>query len=169
MKKKLGAFILVLALLSLAGCASVQRKFTRKPKVPEHTASVIPLSEGPYQKKFSNEFYYQSHFTLWKNWQTELIQTLGENRKKVERAAQESLGNLTELKQYLLPEKQAELAAQIEALTKITDRVNAGNYSASEIGLMKSELEKIRRIVAANFYYNKVKDQMVPERVDLVS
>ncbi len=168
---KNGRNILVWALLvaNLAGCATMQRKFTRKPKEPKHTASVIPTEQGPYQKKFSNEFYYKSHFTLWKTWQSELIDSLGENRKKVARAGQEALGHLNDMRQYLLPEKQSELDAQIRELEKIVKRTDAGLSSASEIGPLRSDLERIRRVVAANFYYNRVKDQMTPETVDLGS
>ncbi len=169
MKKKLVFFVLIFVASSLAGCETVQRKFTRKAKEPKHVTSVIPLSEGSYQKKFSNEFYYKSHYTLWKSWHSDLIQSLGENQRKVERAGQEALGHLTELKAYLVPEKQAELNFQIEDLSKIVGRINAGNTSASEIPFMRASLEKIRRIVASNFYFNKIKDQMVPESVDLAS
>ena len=156
----------ILMAASLAGCATVQKKFTRKVKEPKHTASVIPTEQGPYQKKFSNEFYYKSHFTLWKTWQSELIDSLGENRKKVARAGQEALGHLRDMRQYLLPEKQTELDGPIRELEKIATKTDAG-LSASDIGPLRADLERIRRVVAANFYYNKVKDQMAPETVDL--
>ena len=168
MKNKDKILIGVLLVANLTGCATMQKKFTRKAPEPKHTASVIPTEQGPYQKKFSNEFYYKSHFTLWKTWQSELIDALGENRKKVARAGQEALGHLKDMRQYLLPEKQAELDGQIHDLEKIVTKTDAG-LSASEIGPLRSDLEKIRRIVAANFYYNKVKDQMAPETVDLGS
>lgn len=169
MKKRRQFLVWTLVLMNLAGCATVQRKFTRKPKEPAHTASVIPLDSGPYQKRFSNEFYYKSHFTLWKTWQSELIDSLGENRKKVARAGQEALSHLKDMRQYLLPEKQAEIDLQILELEKIVKRTDAGIDSASEIGPLRSDLERIRRIVSANFYFNKIKDQMVPETVDLGS
>ncbi len=168
MKNGTKILLWILIAANLAGCASMQKKFTRKAKEPKHTASVIPTEQGPYQKKFSNEFYYKSHFTLWKTWQSELIDSLGENRKKVARAGQEALGHLRDMKQYLLPDKQAELDSQIHDMEKIVTKTDTG-VSASEIGPLRSDLEKVRRLVAANFYYNKVKDQMTPETVDLGS
>src|SRR3989338_4916683 len=163
MKKRIQFLIWTLILMDLSGCATMQRKFTRKAKEPKHTVSVIPTERGPYQKKFSNEFYYKSHFTLWKTWQSELIDSLGENRKKVARAGQESLSNLNDMRQYLLPETQAELDVQIRELEKIVKKTDVGLSSASEIGPLRFELERIRRVVAANFYYNKIKDQMAAE------
>lgn len=156
-----------LVIINLAGCATMQRKFTRKAKEPKHTASVIPIEQGPYQKKFSNEFYYKSHFTLWKTWQSELIDSFGENRKKVARAGQEALSHLNDMRKYFLPEKQSELDVQIRDLEKIVKKTDAGIDSASEIGPLRMDLEKIRRVVSANFYFDKVKDQMAPETVDL--
>lgn len=167
MKNRWKVLICILLVTHAAGCASVQRKFTRKPKESKHVTSVIPLDRGPYQKKFSNEFYYNSHFTLWKTWQSEIIDALGENRKKVTRAGQEALGNLKDLKAYLLPEKQAQLDGLIDDLSKVTARTDPGSYSASDVGPLRTELERIRRVVAANFYYEKIKDDMIPENVDL--
>lgn len=161
-------FLLAILMIGFStGCATVQRKFTRKPKETKRVVSVIPLDRGPYQKKFSNEFYYNSHFTLWKTWQSEWIDALGENHKKVTRAGQEALGNLRDLKAYLIPERQAALDQHIEDLSKVTARTESGNYSASEVGPLRTELERIRRVVAANFYYKKIKDFMIPESVDL--
>ena len=32
---------------------------------------------------------------------------------------------------------------------------------------MKTDLEKIKRVVSAGFYYDKVKDSVIPDQVDL--
>ncbi len=167
MKRGLWLFVLVTALLGFSGCASVQKKFTRKKKEPLHVPTAIYLEGGPFKKKFSNEYYYKSHYTLWKSWHSELIDDIGGNNKKAARSAQEALGNLTELQQYLVPAKQEELKPYLEELTKIKERVEANTYAESEIGGVHTDLERILRLVSSNFYYNKVKDELVPESVDL--
>ena len=84
------SFLRLAALLTLAaafaGCATMQKKFTPKKKV-QAQHSVVYLEEGPYQKKYSNEYYYKTHYTLWKSWHSELLDNLGGNHKKVERDA----------------------------------------------------------------------------------
>ncbi len=169
MKKWVGFFLVLVTAISVVGCASVQKKFTRKKKEPSHIPAVVYLQEGPYQKKYSNVYYYKTHFTFWKSEQDDLIDQLGGNGKKVSHAATEALSNLQEMKTYLTPAKQEELQPQMDALTKITERIEAGGYSDSEVGSVRVELEKIRRIVSNNFYYDKVKNDLLPESVDLGS
>ena len=167
MKRMLNVFLAVLLVTELTGCATVQRKFTRKKKEPKHIAAAVYLEEGPYQKKYSNDYYYKTHFTLWKTWQDELLNQLGGNSKKVARCAQEAYGNLVEINRYLIPEKQAELKPYLDSMTKISQQLEDGTISQSEEGGVKVELEKIKRVVSNNFYFEKVKDKLVSETVDL--
>ena len=167
MRKWVGVFLAFILMMNAAGCASVQKKFTRKKKVPSHTPAVVYLQEGPYQKKYSNDYYYKTHFTFWKSWQDELINQLGGNHKKVSRAAEEALGHLQELNHYLTPAKQEELKSQVESLAKITQRFKSSGYSDSEQGGIRVELEKIHRIVSNQFYYDKVKNDLLPDTIGL--
>ena len=169
MKKWSVFLILCLMTFDLAGCATVQKKFTRKKKESKHIPAVVYFQEGPYQKKYSNAYYYKMHFTLWKSWHGELLNQLGSNSKKVTRCAQEALGHMMEMSRYLVPDKQLELKPPLDALTAIAHRIEANSYSDSEKGGIRIELEKIERLVANNFYYDKVKDQVLPETVDLGS
>ncbi len=169
MKKWVGFFLVLVMAMNVAGCASVQKKFTRKKKEPRHVPAVVYLEEGTYQKKYSNVYYYKTHFTFWKSWQDELINQLGGNGKKVSRTASEALGHLQEMNHYLTPVKQEELKSQLDALTKIAQRIESGGYPDSEVGGIRVELEKIRRIVSNNFYYDKIKDDLLPESIDLGS
>jgi hypothetical protein len=157
----------VLLLIGMSGCASVEKKFIRKKKVPAHIPAVVYIEQGPYQKKYSSEYYYKSHFTYWKSWQEELVNNLGANQKKVSRCAEEAWNHLTEMNKYLVPAKQAELAPNLESLGQIAAKISGGNYSRSEKGDLRAELEKIQRIVSNNFYYDKVKNDLVPDNVDL--
>ena len=165
--KKLVTYSLVIFLLSSAGCASVERKFIRKKKIPDHVPAAVYIEQGPYQKKYSNDYYYKTHFTLWKSWQDELLNNLGENQKKVQRCAQEALSQLTEMNRYLIPAKQQELGPNLDSLKEIAAKIDSGQYSKSAEADTRAELEKIRRIVANNFYFDKVKSELVPDRVDL--
>src|SRR3989338_2522635 len=115
MKKIISLFLI--ALFCFTGCASVQKKFTRK-KPEKRIPAVVYFQEGPYQKKYSNEYYYKSHYTYWKSWHGDLIDSFGGNHKKVKRSAEEALNHLVQMSQYLKPEKQQELNSSLDSLKK---------------------------------------------------
>jgi hypothetical protein len=156
-------------LMDLSGCASVQKKFTRKKKEPKHVAAAIYLEDVAYVKKFSNSYYYKTHYMFWRSWHSDMINELGGNRKRLARSAQEAYSHLEQLAQYLTPEKQTELKPHLEALAQLREKIERGSYSESETGGMRTELEKIRRLVSNDFYYEKVKAFILPDKVDLGS
>ena len=159
-------FIFILA-AGLVGCSSLPKKFIRKKKEPAHVAKAIYTQEGTYQKQYSNEYYYKSHFTYWQTWQSEFLSQLGGNNSKVARCAQEALSNLVEMKRYLKPEKQAELDVQVQVMADINKKMESGYFTKSTQGTLRSDLERVQRIVNNNFYFNKVKDDLIPESVQV--
>ena len=170
--KKIAWFILLVFLaLDLDGCASVQKKFIRKKKVPAHVpAAIFYQEESPTQKKYSNVYYYKNHYIFWRSWQADLIADLkGGNEKKLKRSAQEALSNLTGMNDYLTPQKQGELKPQLDALSQIVQKVESGQISSSVAGTLQSDAERIRRVVSNDFYYDKVKDDVLPDIVKLGS
>jgi hypothetical protein len=164
------AWILGLAavmLFDVTGCATVQKKFTRKKKEPERIPQVIYIEQGQYQKKFSNDYYYKSHYSMWQTWIDELLMQLGGNNKKAERCAVEAYGHLEQMSNYLDEEKKAQLKPVLDDMRRIKDRFAGSGYSSGEEGNLRVELEKIKRLVANDFYYNKVKDSLPQEKVNL--
>lgn len=169
MKKRIGWLLAGATLMNVVGCASLPKKFTRKKKTPAHVAQVVYLQEGQYEKQFSNPYYYKTHFTFWKSWHEEWLRWLGGNHKKVARCAQEAVNHLTEMVHYLTPEKQGELKPHLEALSRLAEKVQSGGYSHSDESMTRAELERIERAVDGNFTYNKMKDNLLPDNIDLSS
>ena len=167
MRKIISHVLIVIFLTGLAGCASVQKKFTRKKKEPARTASVLYFEEGPYQKKYSNEHYYKTHFTLWKSWQDDSISELNGNQKRLTRNIQEAYSHLSQMANYLVPEKRQELQPWVDSLGKIMRDFERGIVSESQKSMVRSEFERMRRIVDREFSYSKVKELIVAESVDL--
>ena len=166
MKKKIVYFLAFLSLFQFVGCETMQRKFIPKKKEPEHVATAIYFEEGEYQKKFSNEYYYKTHYTLWRTWQDDLLDNLGTNDKKMQRCAQEAIGNLQQMQQYLKPKKYDELQTIINDLAAVIKKLgDSGTFS--QTGPIRTELERIRRAVGNDFYYDKVKDDLLVDKVDL--
>ena len=168
MKKRTTLILLcAIFLFHLAGCATVQKKFTRKKKEPAHVAAAIYFEEGTYQKKYSNVYYYKTHYTMWKTWHEDLIKGIGGNRKKIQRNAEETLSHLTQMRNYLVPEKQKELDPLVAEMTRYAKKFETGAYSRSEEPGMRTELQKVKRLVDSGFYYDKVASQILPDTVNL--
>jgi hypothetical protein len=164
--KKTTTFLILAALLAgVSGCETLPKKFIRKKKEPAYRPSTVLLDEGPYQKQYSNEYYYKQHFTLWRTWHSELITQLGGNHRQVARAAQESLGHMQDMNRYLKPERQTEMAPLLEEMGKITKRIEAGTYSKTDALAMRSDIERVQRQVASNFYYDKIKQDLIEDTV----
>ncbi|OIO38357.1 MAG: hypothetical protein AUJ72_02720 [Candidatus Omnitrophica bacterium CG1_02_46_14] len=167
MKRILLGMILTVFVINTASCASVQKKFTRKKKEPAHMAAIVYFEEGPYQKKYSNAYYYKMHYTMWKSWQDDLINGIGGNRKKTARNAEESLNHLIEMSHYLMPEKEKELEPILQDLMRLVKKIDLGAYSNSENPDLRVELQKIKRLIDNDFYFDKVSNQILPESVNL--
>ena len=167
MKKKFIYGMMFFLILQGTGCGSLPKKFIRQKPTPAHTAAVVYMEKGPYQKKFSNEYYYKMHYTLWKTWQGEILDNLGGNAKKLQRSAEEAYSHLDQMGRYLDPEKKAQLQALSDELKRFVDKFENSNYSRSEEASMKSDLERIQRLVSNDFYYDKVKPDILPDNVDL--
>ena len=166
MKKKIIYLFLLLFIFQFTGCETMQRKFTPKKKTPAHVATSIFFEEGAYQKKYSNEYYYKTHYTMSRTWHDDLLDNLGGNDKKVERCAQESIGNLQQMQQYLKPEKFDQLQIIINDLAAVIKKLGDSG-GASQVGPIRTELERIRRAVGNDFYFDKVKDSLLADHVDL--
>ena len=169
MRKKFACLLIVCTAFAASGCDTLPKKFTRKKPKPEHTPSVVYLEKGPYQKKYSNEYYYKTHYTLWKTWQDDTLDNLNGNSKKLARSAQEAYSNLDQMGRYLKPEKLAQLKPLLEELHGYLDKFENANYSRSDASGMKADLERLKRLIANDFYYDKVQGDLLPDNVDLGS
>jgi uncharacterized protein YceK len=166
-KRALWGVTVFAVIVNLAGCASVPKKFIRKKKEPKRIASVVYLEEGPYQKKFSNDYYYKTHYSLWSTWHDEWLNDLGGNQKKLSRASQEASGHLSELSQYLKPEKQKAFEPLLKEAERLAQMSQSGTGVQSQKMTLRVEVEKLKRLISNDFYYEKVKDDLLPDEVAL--
>ncbi len=167
MKRKMMMGLAVFLVLGLVGCETLPKKFIRKKKEPLHKPSVVFLDEGASQKQFSNEYYYKTHYTLWKTWHDDMLDSLSGNSKKLRRASQEAFSNLEQMSRYLQPEKQTQLMILVNEVDGYRKKFEQGSLSQSTENAMRSEIEKTKRLVANDFYYDKVKGELQADVVDL--
>ncbi len=128
--KNLGKRILVVTgLLSfcLNGCTPLKKKFTRKKK-KEHIEKFIPVLDPidyPAPAQSSKE-RYAYHYSLWKIWSRDLLQTF--DKKANEKNQRYLLGQIKfqmeEMRKWIILEKQQELDALIEEISRIEGLFN---------------------------------------------
>ena len=155
MRKAISGLIIFFLLLNLAGCDSIQKKFTRKKKEPVKAPRLY--QEKKYEKKPTPELY-KKHFSYWVSWQSELISLLGQNHKKDARCIEEIVGNLKDMQNILVPEKGVEMESHIEKLEKVKNIILNEDLSQANKVYVMATLEREDRAIKREFKYSKVKN-----------
>ena len=149
--------ILVLC-ISLAGCAGLQRKFTRQKKQEEKIGPIITTYD--YAKELRVDELYKKHFLFWKTWQSELIDRMDDSCKKRIECYDEALENLKEMKKYLNDIKAQELEPFLSEITSIGPAIKKDRLTNSEKYKMQQLLEKTKRQIEKRFSYSDVKGSL---------
>lgn len=151
-------------MMGAGGCATVKKKFTRKSNQSE--VRPVVFVEKDYVKPYTNEYYYSSNYTMWKVWHEELVNSIGANAKRRDRAAAEAISRLKEMLGYLEEPKRAELGEQIAQLERAVASIRNG-VSDSGGGQAKFVIEKALRTIKADFYVNDVKPWIKKDEIAL--
>lgn len=156
--RKLSVFAMVFFLaVTLTGCDSLQRKFTRKKKETKPIPRLYQLKK--YDVKPSAELY-SKHYAYWQSWMSELIQDLGDNHKKDVRCIDEALSQLHDMRNILVQEKADALTKhirRIEEAREIIIKEGLSQYNRNQIMLT---LEREDRTVKSEFAVARIKDHI---------
>ncbi len=143
-------------LVGLAGCAQLQKKFTRKKKEPAtkipHYRSVKEYVRAPAPQ------LYQKHYVYWRSWNTELLSVMGKNTKKDMRCINEIISNLQDMKNLLVPEKAAELEPHIARMEGVRKEIAGGDAKVYTNPHVRGTLESEDRAISRDFKYKVVKE-----------
>ncbi len=157
-------FILAVLVMNICGCASMQKKFTRKKKQEDPRSNVI-LALEEYDKLADYHELYKKHYLLWQYWHDELINSIKENYKKQKNCAKETLENLSALKKYISADKQELLDGYIMRVEEIKRRIDTRYTNKIEQDRMSRELEKIKRLIDKEYRYSEIQSYVVaPEQ-----
>ena len=157
MKRILYFITAFLLIVNIAGCASVQRKFTRKKKEPVKMPHIYQVKT--YEKKPTPELY-KKHYVYWESFQSEMISVLGQNHKKDMVCIEHILSNLKDMQNMLMPEKAAELEIHITRLAKINDILVKEDLTKFNMNYVMTTLERESRYIKRGFIYGKVKNNL---------
>jgi len=157
MKRLIYFVVAFFLIINIAGCAGLQKKFTRKKKETVKMPRIYQIKK--YDSKPTPELY-KKHYVYWESFQSEMIKVLGQNRKKNMVCIEHILSNLSDMRNMLQPEKAAELEIHIVRLTKIRDILKKEDLTKFNSTYIMMTLERESRYIKRGFVYSKIKDSM---------
>jgi hypothetical protein len=165
MTKRLVAFAVIFFMLaSITGCASVQRKFTRKKKA--ETVKIPKIHKiKEYERKPTPELY-KKHYVYWESFQSEMLRTLGQNHKRDRAYIEHILSNLHDMQNMLKPQKASELELHIKRLAVVKDMLQKEDLTKFNRSYITMTLERESRYIKRGFIYSKIKDDMLSSYED---
>jgi hypothetical protein len=157
MRKTVSILLIISLVFGAAGCAGMQRKFTRKKKDAAKKPRIYQLKK--YEKKPTPELY-KKHYAWWMSWQSEILSTLGKNHKKDMSCIEQIVSNLRDMQSLLVPEKADELEPHIARLDEVKNILFKEDLTQFNRTYVTMTLEREERYVKKNFYYKKIKDYL---------
>lgn len=149
-------------LLLTGGCESLQRKLTRKPKVPPPRPTPVIRFED-YSKAMTPMDRYRKHYLLFDYWNQELTDALMSqpmNPKRLTRASNESLVELRSLQNLLAPETAERLVPVIEQREVMNRRLQSSSFSTVEANPVVRSLDSQTRQIRREFFWRNVQDRL---------
>ncbi len=150
-----------LLVLETSGCGPQwKRKFVRKKKQVTVEQPVLVL-QSEMEATQPPEVRYQAHFVYWKSWHTELIDYLGEVRKRDLRYLNGTIGELRAMAELISGPPADRLRKILTELSEMEEAWNKAPASSKPSATDRTRLEKLRREIDKNLHYSKVK-QWIP-------
>lgn len=153
MKKLLSVFLILFFCMNAVGCEGLNRtlkdKFTRKKKTKEDTSRVVRVAD---EETYPGAVSYKMHYVYFDAWMTELVNYLGQSRKKDIGNCRRALESLQKMKEFLKEEKAVVLEpyiAKVEELKK--DFLSGRITSDTDKNAIKRDLNKLWMAVRREF------------------
>ncbi|MCK5012379.1 MAG: hypothetical protein KAS66_01030 [Candidatus Omnitrophica bacterium] len=140
---------------TLSSCTPLRRKFTRKKKKDgEESQKFIPVLEPvDYpQKIYSSLEKYKHHYSLWKVWDRDLLQTIESDGsdKRQKYLLGQALEQLEGMKKLLVDEKKSEFPPLIDKLREV-EQVYKKPVSMRNKFSIKKKIERNSREIRNGF------------------
>jgi len=150
-------------LIAGAGCESLQKKFTRKPKTITRPTPIISFED--YTRAITPLDRYRKHYVLFEYWNAELLQALGEstpNLKRLKKASSESLAELKTVQGLLVDELATPLQRVIDDRARLDAQLQHESITTVQYPVMQHALEAQGRQISRELFWRKVEDRLKP-------
>jgi len=155
------AYGLVLLLTGCSTLPALQRKFIRKKK--HHPPPAVRVTTKDYALSLSPEERYRRHFALWDFWHAEMLEGLGDSRKKTLRAVDEAMAELEALRGLLVPEQGEKMTAHLGRLDQLRRELSKDALSSTAIFRWRSVLEQQQRVIRRELSWKDVQESIHPD------
>ncbi len=158
--------VLCFLVTELTGCESVSESIRKKfiPKKKKEEAVPVMFYEDEFYSQYPNAVLYDNHYTYWKTWEKELIDSLsGTNDKKIAQCAKLALGEMGLMRKYLTEPKAVELDKWMKDLQAVDAKIDQGGLSGPSKMGMRSTLQTHFTHVNRVFQTKNVKDFIIPD------
>lgn len=162
--KKMVALGLLFASLSFCaeGCSPQWRKkFIRRSKDVVAPQPILVL-QSEQQATYPPDVRYREHFAYWKSWHSELVNSLGNMRKRDLVNLSGVIGELRSLQELLKGPPADRLREILEELTPLQQAWSKDSGSLYAPAAMRSRLQQLQREIDKKFHYSKVKQCLPP-------
>ena len=154
-------FTLHWSLVTLMGCESVQRKFTRKSAPKPPPSPIINFED--YTKAMTPLDRYRKHYLMFDYWNGELVDALHQlpsSPKRLKRASTESLSELETMQGLLAEETAVRLTPLIEERKKMHQQLTTSYFSDSQTSVVWRVLEAQTRQIHREFFWRSVEEHL---------
>ena len=156
--------ILCVLTVSVGGCVSLHKKFTRKKKDKTDEQAFVPVLDPiDYPPpSVSPEERYRYNYSLWKVWQRDLVQRIESNEsdKSQKYLLGQIIARLEEMKKWVTEVKQKELTAAVGEWNAILAMYEQPAALRSRISL-KHKVEASAKKVRNQFNPEAVKEFLI--------
>ena len=153
-------FILLISVFE-TGCGPTWRdKFIRKDKRGAKTDQPVLTLESDEKALFPPAIRYQQHFAYWKSWHSELLDSLGQTRKRDIRYLAGAIGELRGMAEVLSGPPSDRLRALLEELNNFQAEWER-NPAVSIPVQTRIRLEWLQREIDRKLHYSKVKTWII--------
>jgi len=156
--------LLLAVLMTLTGCESLRRKFTRRTRRNAKQEEMIIVPRDYSEHPFPNDVLYQQYFTYWKAWNQEWIGSLNDRNsiKKILSCGEQTLANIEKMGSYLQEEKKKELDVYIEKTRALTEEIGTHkNLLPSQYTGFRYRAERLLKAVHRAFSMRHVEDALL--------
>ncbi|MFA5085539.1 MAG: hypothetical protein WC482_04165 [Candidatus Omnitrophota bacterium] len=155
MRRWISLLLILVIAAGLAGCSEEwRRKFIRKKK---DVAKKPRIYQTKRYTKEPTETLYTKHYNYTISWLSELVDDLGQNGKKDARCIEEALGQIKDVRFFLVPEKAKELDRHINRLKEVQELILRRDLGHANMDYVRRSVEREERFLRSEFYYNKIK------------
>ena len=153
--------------VSMQGCETLRKKFTRRRKTPVTSEPMVITPRDYSAHPLPNAVLYKQYFTYWKSWNQELVTSLGDyaSDKKVLDCMEQALMNLKKMSTYLQEDKAKQLATYIDQSENLRNRIkNVPGVPHAEAMRFRYTAERILSGVNRQFDPTEMKPHMKPDQ-----